>query len=309
MIGRLLQHNPDLPPTVAFDLIRDSYRRMVDRRLWYGLMYQGQVAVPNAYVTGTVNVGNVSRGADFVAGNGTNWDPTMIGFQFRIGFSTPIYTIIAVLSPTLLQINLPWADAAISGVGYMIFQNIVNLGERCKRVLAMVNQKQGYRLFLNTPQEVLNIYDTWRQTTGWTFLLANTVPSADGIPQFELYPAPTFQQTFPFLAYQQPNDLAEDDDRPALFVRADVILYGALPAALTFRGPKSSYYDTNQAMMYQRMHEAELSKMEAMDDNLYSKDLLWEFERWPFSQFGADWMQSHDPDLWIQTGYGGSYFT
>src|SRR5579883_764225 len=169
LVGRLLQYNPDLPVTVAQALIRESYRRIIDHRSWYGLMVKGSVMVPDAYTQGTVTV---TTGSTTVTGTNTNWTPDMIGRQFRIGFQTPIYTIVDVPSATTLTLDLPWQGKNFSGVGYLIFKNIVSFGDRIRQLLAVVNQTQGYRLRLDIPQEVLNLYDTWRQTTGWTFLVA-----------------------------------------------------------------------------------------------------------------------------------------
>jgi hypothetical protein len=305
LVGRLLQYNPDLPVTVAQALIRESYRRIIDHRSWYGLMVKGSVMVPDAYTQGTVTV---TTGSPTVTGNNTNWTPDMIGRQFRIGFQTPIYTIVDVPNATTLTLDLPWQGKNFSGVGYLIFKNIVSFGDRIRQLLAVVNQTQGYRLRLDIPQEVLNLYDTWRQTTGWTFLVASAPPDPCGTPQWELYPAPTVQQSFPFIAYIQPPDLVNDNDYPWTFIRGDVILYGALPQALTFRGPRENkYYDMQAAAYYQSLFQQELEKMAAVDDQLYPKDLMWDFARYPFTSLGATFWQSHDPDQFITIGYGGSW--
>jgi hypothetical protein len=296
MTGELLQWNPNVPIQMAQQFIRNSYRRVIDRRLWYGLLQKGQVNVPNAVTNGTVTVTNASA---VVVGSGTTWDPSMVGRSFRVGFSTPIYRIASFQSPTQITLDLVWGGPTQATVSYMVFQNIVSFGNNIKKLLAVVNQRQGYRMKLHMPQEVLNIYDTWRTTTGWTFLVANYAPSpVDGSPLFELYPAPTFQQSFPFLASVQPPDLIADGDYPAAWIRTDVILYGAIPFALLFRGKASPYYDPKTAEYFGKLHMAEVEKMARNDDNQYPQDLRWEFSRYPFTQFGADWQQAHDIDAW-----------
>jgi len=296
MIGELLQWNPDMPVQMAQKLINNAYRRVVDSRLWYGLLQKGQVNVPNAYTTGTVAVTN---GSAVVTGTGTAWTPAMIGSSFRVGFSTPIYRIAGFQSPTQITLDLIWGGPSQSTVSYMIFQNIVSFGNNIKKLLAVVNQRQGYRMKLHIPQEVLNIYDTWRTTTGWTYLVSNYAPSpVDGSPLFELYPAPTFQQSFPFLASVQPPDMVNDQDFPASWMRTDVIMYGAIAFALVFRGKNSKYYDPATAKGFLSLQHEEVVKMARNDDNQYPQDLRWEFSRYPFTQFGADWTQSHDIDSW-----------
>src|SRR5208337_2069453 len=294
MIGELLQWNPDLPVQVAAKFINNAYRRVIDARLWYGMLVKGQVNVPNAYTTGSVTVTN---GTGVVIGVGTIWTPAMIGYSFRVGFSTPIYRIASVQSSTQFTLDLIWGGPTQSSVGYSIFQNIVSFGANVKKLLAVVNQRQGYRMKLHLPQEVLNIFDTWRTSVGWTYAVANYSPSSvDGSPQFELYPAPSFQQSFPFLASVQPPDMVKDGDYPAPWIRADVIMYGAIVFALLFRGKSSKYYDPNTAKTFAQMQMAEVAKMARNDDNQYPQDLRWEFEKYPFTQFGADFRQTHDLD-------------
>jgi hypothetical protein len=291
MTGELLEHNADLPVQMAKRFIQNSYRRIVDSRNFYGMLVKGQVNVPNATTIGTVAVFN---GSNNVTGTGTAWANSLIGQQFRIGFSTPIYTIVNVLSATVLVLDLPWGGPTQASLGYQIFQSIVSFGGNIKRILAAVNQIQGYRLALNIPQEVLNIYDTWRTNMGWTTLVANYAPSPTGSPQFELYPPPTFQQSFPFLAYTQPPDLINDGDSPVVSIRSDVIMYGAIPQALLFRGKESKYYDPQTAQYYQKMYENELQKNKMNDNDLYQKDLIWEYANWPLTGFGASFWQSHE---------------
>ena len=294
MIGEILGWNPDIDPLVAGRMLNNSYRRIIDYRSWYGLMIKGLVTVPNAYTTGTVSVTN---GSATVTGTGTAWTVSMIGQQFRCGFSFPIYTIVAVDgSGTSLTLDNSWSDATFSSIGYQIFQNIVSPHPNLKSVLAMVNQKQGYRLKLHVPQEVINIYDTWRTTTGWTFLLADAYPSPKGWPQFELYPAPTFLQAFPFLGYIQPPDMVKDADFPVVFIRADLVVTGALHDALLFRGKNSKYYDPATAKVMKGRFDEEMAKMALTDDNLAMRNLCWEFEKYPMAGYGAQWQQTHDID-------------
>lgn len=272
--------------------VQDAYRRIVDYRTWSGLLVRGQVSVPNVYSTGTVSLVN---GSQTVTGIGVAFTQSMVGATFRVGFSYPAYRIIAVDGGGLsLTLDLPWGNNSLTNTSFQIFVNFVTLGYNVKRVLAIVNQQQGYRLVLGWPQEVLNVYDTWRTRTGWTYACAHMAPTADGQPQYELYPAPTFAQSFPFLAFTQPPDLQKDNDWPALWIRSDVIVELATVDALLYKGKNSKYYDPEAAKFHQARGTQELEKMASMDDNSYLQNLIWEFTRWPMSQQGADFLQSHD---------------
>ena len=291
MVGFLLEFNPDLPVQVAQGFLQIAYRRILDHANFYGTLVKGLVTVPDNISTGTASVTTAST---TITGVGTAFDPVMVGRQFRVGFSNPIYTIATVTSATQLDLDFPWGGKTQAGVGYQIFQNIVSFGNNIKRLLAVVNQRQGYRMQLHVPQEVLNARDVWRTTTGWTHTVASYAPSPDGQPQFELYPAPTFQQSFPFLAYVQPPDFLNDNDTPVLSIRSDVILYGALPHVLRFRGKNSKYYDPETANYYENLFHMELEKMDKNADALYPRWLLYEFAKVPAYGQGASFWQSHE---------------
>jgi hypothetical protein len=294
MIGEVCSWNPDLDPLAAGRMINNCYRKIIDNRMWYGLMVKGQVTVPNAYATGTCSV---TTGSNEIPIVGAVLTTSMIGMQIRAGFSYPIYTITEV--DTVSQVvttDIAWGGPTLSGIGYQIFQNIVTPHPNLKLMLAMVNQSQGFRLKLHIPQEVINIYDTWRTTTGWTYFLADAYPSPQGTPQFELYPIPTYQQAFPYLAYVQPPDMVNDNDTPVTFIRSDVIVLGAISDALVYRGKNSKYYDPQTSLYKKKEWAAEMENMSRTDDSLALRNLVWEFDKFPQSRFGAQWLQSHDLD-------------
>jgi len=297
MIGEVMQWNPDLSSLLIRRWINNHYREIVDKREWYGTLIRGQVMVPGVYSTGQVAV---TLNSAVVTGIGTAWDPTMKGRQFRVGFTTGFQNILSVDSPTQLTLDLPWGNPSQSATGYQIVSTWFSF-PNIKRFKEMVNQRQGYRLLLNIPQAPLNQYDTWRTTTGWTWMLANKEPSAQGWPQWELYPSPTFQQTFPFLAYIQPTDLVKDGDFPLSFIRSDVLVDLCISDALRHGGPKENRrYDLTTADYYRRQAIGKLVEMAMMDDSMYTQDTAWQYGRWPLSQHGALFMQSHAA---IQDGF------
>jgi hypothetical protein len=300
MQGEVLQWNPDAPPTMVQSWLNNAYRRIVDHRLWYGLLVRGQVVVPTVYSTGTATF---TLGSPTVTGVGTAWTTSMVGMQIRAGYTTGWQNIQAV-NPTTqtITLDLPWGNQN-STTGYQIVQTWVSLGPNIKMVLDMVNQRQGWRLGVNIPQQAINQWDTWRTTTGWTQMLCNKEPNAAGWPMFELWPAPTFQQTFPFLAYTQPPDMVQDADFPLTFIRSDIIILGAIKDALLFRGGNngSRYYNPTVAQQKEKEFHGEIFNMDNMDDGQYAgKTLSWDYSRWPMSQYGANFMQSHagGPSEW-----------
>jgi hypothetical protein len=289
MSGEVREWNPDVPGPMAARWIQNAYRRVIDFRLWYGLLTRGQIVVPSVYSVGTATF---TLNSATVVGVGTNWDATMVNRQIRQGFSTGWYNIQSVTNPTTLVLDLPWGNPTMSG-GYQIVQTWVSPGPNIKRILEMVNQRQGWRMIIDMPQAVGNYYDTWRVTTGWSYMLLSKEPRADGSPTYEIYPAPTFQQVFPYLAYTQPPDLALDGDYPATFVRSDILVLAGIKEALLYRGKSSRYFNPDTAAVKAKEFQEELFKMALNDDNSYPKDFLWDFNRYPFYQYGSQYLQSH----------------
>jgi len=270
LVGRIQNINPDAPVTLIKQWINESQRRILDRRDWYGTMVKGQLYVPQVYQQGTATV---TLGSTTVTGvtsgaGATGWTTGMIGMQFRGGFVTPICTIVNVDAVNqVITLDLPWSAPSMSGaIGYSIFQGYVSLGANIRRLYQCVNQRNGYPMSCNWPQDILNVYDTWRTYQGWTWAVANYSPTQDGQPQFELYPPPTYAQSFPFLAYIQPPDMVQNTDYPVLGLRGDLIIAGATADALLYKGRGSRYYDANGAAAAAKRYEFELQIAMTRDD-------------------------------------------
>lgn len=293
MAGEVQQWNPEAPPTMIARWIQNAYRRLIDERNWYGTLVKGIISVPDVYSTG---IATFTNGSTAVTGVGTAWDNTFVGRQIRVGFSTPFYTIKSVEGAGALTMDLPWGEPTFVNTGYLVFQSVINLGNNVKRLEAMVNQRQGWRLWVNLPQEVTNIRDTWRAAMGFTYACSNYMPSADGSIQWELYPAPTSQQSFPFSAFVQPPDISDDNPFPLLGLRSDVLVMMAIPDALLFRSRNSKYYDPQTAQVKRGEAQIEIEKMKRADDNMWLADLQWNFGAYPMAAMGGGsvWNQSHE---------------
>lgn len=293
MVGRVLAWQPDAPVTEIRKWINDTYRSIIDQRWWNGLKIRGQLTVPNIYSVGTIQL---TLGSQAVVGVGTAWDGTFVGKQLRAGFQTGFYNISVVTDATHLTLDLPWGAASVASTGYQVMQPWVSLGYNIKSIKEMVNQRQGWRMWTNVPQKMLNGTDTWRTTTGWSWAVSPKEPTSAGEPQFEIYPAPTFQQTFPYQAYVQPPDMVNDVDFPYPFIPNDVLILPAISNALVFRGPKQNmYYDPTVAGQKLKEFSARMEGVIMADDALDPKDLITDV---PLAPMGAQFFQSHDSAEW-----------
>jgi hypothetical protein len=274
MIGEVQMWNPDIDPFLIGRIINNNYRKIIERRNWYGLMVRGQVSTPQMYNTGTASVTN---GSNIVTGVGTNWTPALQGQQFRIGFTNPFQTVVQVINATTLQLDMPYGAQSLTSTGYQIAQVFATLGANVRYILDAVNQQQGWRMAVNVPQQTLNETDTWRTNVGWSYAFSNREPTPDGQLQIEIYPIPFFLQVFPFLAYTQPPNMVADNDSPVMFIRSDVLVLMSIADALVWRGKNNKYYDPTIAQMKKQEAEIELQKMERNDDSMYQQDVVWDY--------------------------------
>jgi len=115
---------------------------------------------------------------------------------------------------------------------------------------------------------------------------------------FELYPVPTFQQVFPYLAYVVPPDLVQDGDFPYSFIPSDMLILPAIANALVFRGPKlNPYYDSAEAGRKIREFNERKESLYNIDNSLDLKDYM--FNEMPeYVGAGATWNQNHDDGGW-----------
>ncbi len=215
--------------------------------------------------------------------------------QFRLGTVRPFYNIRGVTGDQELYLDLVFGHPSATLSNYQICQAYVSLGQNLRMVWSVVNTAQGWRLRLNMPQEVLNTYDTWRQTTGWVYMMNDYIPDEIGRFQYELYPTPSMEQGFPYLAYRTVENMVEDEDTPPPAIPSHLLVHGAIGDVMMFNR-KSPYYDPNLAQQFLQRFEVDLLAAVMSDDSIYMQNLQWAYSRYPFTQHGANYWQSHDVD-------------
>ena len=370
MVDHVLSYNPDAPPQLVKRRLNTRLREVQDRRMWGGLLVRGEISVPAAYTTGSVDV---TRSSNIVTGTGTLWPyndivsttlsqaitladeyqdvypSSMDGIeagdwltidyaaggggankdimlvlsvgsnsfkakpnkthvvgepiyksslarrQFRLGTVRPFYNIRGITGDQELILDLNWGHPSAATSAYQICQSYVSLGQNMRMVWSVVNNAQGWRLRLNMPQEVINTYDTWRQTTGWVYMLNDYIPDEIGRFQYELYPTPSMEQGFPYLAYRTVENMVNDEDTPPPAIPSHLLVNGAIADVMLYNR-KSAYYDPAVSQFFEAKFENDLLNAAMADDSIYMNNLMWAFSRYPFTQHGANYWQSHDVD-------------
>jgi hypothetical protein len=161
---------PAAGPLLAQRWTIDGFRRIAERRCWSWLVRFNQFILPDQYATGTVTV---TQNSTTVTGSGTAWDASMVNRQFRIGNSTPIYTITAVTSATSLELQFPWGGATQGGVTYSIYQCYFTPPSDFRSFLSLYDPNFNWQLRLNISQQELNSWDAQRANTGQAYCVAS----------------------------------------------------------------------------------------------------------------------------------------
>lgn len=169
--GRVLATVPASGPLLSQRWTVDAFRRIAERRRWSWLVKWNQFILPAAYSTGTCTV---TQNSAIVTGSGTTWTAAMVGRQFRIGTSTPIYTIAQVDSSTQLQLQLPWGGTTASAAGYSIYLCYVTPPpDDFFNLISVWDPNFNWQLGLNVTQNELNAIDSQRANMGQAYVLAN----------------------------------------------------------------------------------------------------------------------------------------
>ena len=294
MIGEVLSWNSAASSEMVKNWINHAVRRILDRRLWYGLMLKGQLVSPPFYSAGSVAL---TTNSATVVGTGTAFTTDMVGRSLRVGYNNPIYNIIAVTDATHLTLELPWGGPSYSSVGYFIAQYYYSI-PNIKFIFDAINLQLQRRMWTNLTQATLNARDPSRIQIMYSWGIAAMPPDPNGNYQVELYPAAMIQQAIPYLAYVQPPNLVDDSNVLPAYIRADVVIASAISECLLYRQKENTYYDSATAIAISRTKatefERELLSMEQADEQLYRQDVVQRWEQMPMADPGdAFWNVLH----------------
>ena len=170
---RMLNRCPDAGVILCQQFVNDAWHSLQAKREWSWRRRSGTFAPPALYTIGTVST-NVGSGLPtIITGVGTAWTSAMVGSQIRAGgLMYPYYTITGVISPTSLQIDVPWAGPDVSGVSYNILQCYYPAPADFGYFYMVVSIKDGYRLWLNMTESDLAFLDPQRTNQGQTYAVS-----------------------------------------------------------------------------------------------------------------------------------------
>jgi hypothetical protein len=170
--NRLQLRAPAVGPALAQDLIRDAFQQLAERRTWSWRRSTSSFFPNIFYNTGTATV---TFGSPYITGVGTTWAANFVGTQFRGGSipsAFPTYTILAVLSPTSVLLDKPWAGASSSGLQYQIFQCYFPVPSDFQSFESLTNPTNSFQIWTNLTQAELDRMDPQRVTSGVVYAAA-----------------------------------------------------------------------------------------------------------------------------------------
>ena len=304
----VLLRAPDVGRFIAQDLVDNAFRRIAERRRWSWLVKFGQFIAPDAYATGTANV---TQGSQTVTGNGTVWTADMVGRQFRVGNSTPIYTISGFTDATTITIDFPYGGVTGSSVGYRIYQCWYTVPTDFHSFITLWDPAMNWRLNLNVKQEEINSIDAQRSNTGNAYVVSyydsniffpSYAAGVPTLPRYELWPHPT-GRIFPFLYEARATDLRDADATLPRYIRGDLILEVALGEAASWpgtNGRKNAYFDMGISKRHDARAEFMVAEAERQDDETDMQDLMLQYNvpsLFAVPWGDSAWLQQHGP-LW-----------
>lgn len=292
LIGQVLSWNPSVDSAVIETIINDAVRSYYDRRLWLGLMRKGQILSPGYTTSGQVTL---VRGSTTVSGTNTGWQTIqngqpLVGQQFRLNFTSPIYTIVGAslaTNPQTITLEMPWGLPSTANTGYIITQFYYVI-PGAKYIFSCKNLQMCYRMWTNVTQALLENWDPSRLQYMYPRVLAAMPTDASGNYQVELWPAPNTSQAFPILFYTQPPNLTSDGDSLPAYIRGDIVKCKAIADALLYRPKNNPNYSEQTcvtiAQQKLKEYEAELNHAASNDENLYRNDIITQWEMMPMAR-------------------------
>lgn len=167
--GRVLLRCPSLSPKLAQDFVINAFRRLAEIRRWSWLVKFNQFIAPVAYTTGTVTV---TLNSTTVTGSSTVWTAAMVGRQFKVGTSSPIYTIAQFISTTQIELDLVYGGSTTAGASYSIYQCYFTPPTDFHQFITLWDPSFNWQLYLDIQQSEINIWDAQRANTGNAYVVS-----------------------------------------------------------------------------------------------------------------------------------------
>jgi hypothetical protein len=269
------------------------------------MIAQGEFII-NAATTGTCNV---TRSIATVSGGTLTYPATDVDRQFRVGTSSPVYTIISVVPGVSYTLDRVYGAATALATGATVLDAYMICPADFQRFIAVLDTVNNWQLRTWMTSDELNAWDAQRSATGTPWALASLrlktqgTVSLIGRAQYELWPFALAAKNYPFYYARQPPALADDDPfLGVLSTRGDIILAGALSYAAEWPGTvdqRNLYYNAGLSASKRSQFNDAVDRLEVNDEEMYGTwlETIQTASRSPFSPIDSRFLQSHDVSM------------
>lgn len=281
---------------------KQAYFDLCRRRPWSWLLGQTQFIVNDA-TSGTCNV---TRNSALVSGGTLTYPASDVDRQFRVGTSSPVYTIISVNPGVSYTLDQVYANATAALTGAVVLDAYMLCPADFQRFIAVLDTVNNWQLHIWMQSDELNAWDAQRSSTGtpWALVSARLktqgTASLIGRAQYELWPYALAARSYPVYYAKNPTALADDDPfLGVLATRGDIILAGALSYAAEWPGTvdqRNLYYNAGLSASKRSQFNDAADRLEVQDEEMYGTWLVATnvFANWPFAPYDSRFQQSHD---------------
>jgi hypothetical protein len=282
--------------------VKQAYNETCRRRPWSWLRAEAELIV-NAATSGTCNV---TRGSATISGGTLTYPASDVDRQFRVGSSSPVYTIIAVTVGVSYTLDRVYGAATALATGATVLDAYMTMPADFQRFIAVLDTVNNWQLHIWMTDDELNTWDPQRSATGTPWALASRrlktqgTASLIGRAQYELWPYTLVDKNYPYFYARQPEALSDDTAfLGVLSTRGDLLLSLALSYAAEWPGTvdqRNLYYNAGLSASKRSQFNDDCDRLEVQDEEMYGTWLesVQLASRWPYAPFDSRFGQSHD---------------
>lgn len=307
---------PRVDPRAAQKYVNRAWRNIREARLWSWLTTEGVLVAPQIITSGTVTTTQFSPtvSLDSVANAALKnlQNPVITQRQFRLGSGGRIYNISAY-DPNLAQLTLDgfYMEASAAGQQYQVYRCYYTPADLNGNTITdfqtfevMLNTAQGYAIVgenLRKKKAEIDARDPQRGAFDNAYQVASYKVDSNGNPMYELWPHPTVQAPYLFLARRRGLDLSSTQDIPATLSSSLVVtrsLFYAYDWAIVNAGrfPELKGVDWQLAKAEnQRTYDKMLIDARRHDDEIFTDSYVTQWRDYmQMPPVDSNFMQSHD---------------
>ena len=280
-------HASAAPTFLVREWVNEAYKQLARSRSWAFLRGELALTINAARTVASVTVtrgsATVTSVGLFLAADNTR--------QFRIQ-TFPSYTIIAFVDVNTITLDRPYGeDDAVASAE--IYDGYATMPADFKSFRIIADPYNQRRLAFWITEDQLNMLDPTRQSsdTGPRLLAARSPsvhPSTLGRIQYEYWPRPTQNRSYPAIYNKQSTDWSDGQSFSGVLADAgDVVQVGALAQAAKWPGTTDKPNPYFNLALADRLEQEFLLKVQQIaldDDEHYLDDLgTVHWEHWPLA--------------------------